>query len=54
MRARRFWRLLRARLAAWTVAREARRRRELACAIGPVSDRWIAAAIYDRGIRRED
>lgn len=54
MRARRFWRLLRARLQAWTVAREARRRRELAAAVGPVSDRWIQSAIYVRGIRRED
>jgi hypothetical protein len=54
MRARRFWRTLRARLQAWRVAREARRRRELTCAVGPVSDRWIAAAIYERGVRRED
>jgi hypothetical protein len=38
----------------WLVAREAKRRRELTAAVGPVSERWIAAAIYERGVRRED
>jgi hypothetical protein len=38
----------------WLVAREAKRRRELTAAVGPVSERWIKTAIYTRGTRREE
>jgi hypothetical protein len=54
MRARAFWRLVRIRWRLWAVSREVRRRRELAAAVGPVSERWIKTAIYTRGTRREE
>jgi hypothetical protein len=52
MRTRAYYRLLRARLRAWRLAREARRRRELIGAVGYVSPRWIQSHWYVSGRRR--